>query len=151
MYPMVSENENLKMMEELVTMKDGVGLYTRYVCPKKEERYPIVFIRTPYEKSHKGVAHDLLEYESDVFLQNKYAVVVQHCRGTGDSEGFCIPYNETEDGMEALEYIRSLPFYNGEIYVTGESYLSTVHLSYIGTNPSDIKGAALAIQTDRMY
>lgn len=125
MYPIVSENEKLKMVEELVRTQDGIGLYTRCVCPKTEERYPIVFIRTPYEKSHNGVSHDLQEYESDPFIQNGYAVALQHCRGRGDSEGICIPYNETQDGLETLEYI--------------------------GGNPPDIKGAALAIQTDRMY
>ena len=151
MYPIVSENDNLKIVEEFVRMEDGIRLYTFCACPKKKEHYPIVFIREPYANPHYGVPADLQSCESNIFIQNEYALVIQHCRGTGNSEGVCIPYNERDDGLETLEYIRKLPFYNGEIYVEGGSYRSTVHLTYIDTNPPDIKGAALAIQTDRMY
>ena len=75
----------------------------------------------------------------------------QDCRGTGDSEGECVPYKEKDDGLATLDYIRSLPFYNGEIYITGSSYLATVHYDYLGKKPADIKAACLNIQTDRMF
>ena len=80
-------------------------------------------------------------------------MLIQHCRGRGDSEGICIPYSKEErrDGLETIEYIRTLPFYNGEIYVTGESYVATVHFCYLDVAPSDIKGACLQIQTDRLF
>lgn len=150
-YPIISENAGIKVIEEFVAMKDGIRLYTRFSLPKKADKLPIVYIRTPYETAHEGILHALEKYTNDMYLQNGYAVVLQHCRGTGDSEGICIPYNEREDGLTTLEYIRTLSFYNGEIYLAGRSYLSTVHLCYLDTNPSDIKGAALDIQTDRMY
>lgn len=151
MYPIISENENIKVTEEYIAMDDGVRLYTRVAVPKMSGSIPVVFIRTPYEKTHDGCAHDIESYKGDMFIQNGYAVVLQHCRGTGDSEGRCIPYVEREDGLKTLEYIRNLPFYNGEIFLSGHSYLASVHLLYIGENPPDVKGAALAIQTDRLY
>lgn len=151
MYPMISENDSLRITETYIAMPDGVRLYTRIVIPKGTDSLPIVFIRTPYEKSHGGLPHSPEEYAKDLYLQNGYAIVLQHCRGTGDSEGICIPYQEKEDGLNTLSYLRTLPFYNGEIFLTGGSYLATVHLSYLSEAPSDIKGAALSIQTDRMY
>lgn len=139
------------LKEEFFTMSDGIRLYTRIVLPEEDKKLPVVFIRTPYEATHNGIPHPIDEYKNDLFIENGYAVILQHTRGRGDSEGACRPYEERQDGLDSLQIIRSLPFYNGEIYVTGSSYLSTVHLSYLDTNPSDIKAAALNIQTDRMY
>ena len=151
MYPVITENENVVCTERYFVMSDGVGLYTRIVAPKGKEKYPIVFIRTPYEKAHNGETHDLSGYAEDLYIRNGYAVVLQHVRGRGDSEGVCVPYEERADGLESLALIRKLDIYDGEIYLSGGSYLSTAHLCYLDTNPADIKGAVLNIQTDRMY
>ena len=151
MYPIIESNEHITLTETMVEMNDGVRLYTRYVVPNGVNTCPTVFVRTPYEPAHGGEPHGLERYANNRFIQHGYAVVVQHCRGRGDSEGVCQPYVEREDGLATLEFIRKLPFYNGEIYVTGGSYLATVHLCYFSARPHDIKGAALHIQTDRMY
>ena len=151
MYPLVTENEAIRVTERYFTMPDGVKLYTRIATPKKQNTFPIVFIRTPYEPAHNGAAHDISTYDNDPFVNNGYAVVLQHCRGSGDSEGVCTPYIEREDGLNSLNIIRELDIYDHEIYLYGGSYLSTVHLCYLDTNPEDIKGAVLNIQTDRMY
>ena len=151
MYPCVTKSEKVTVSEQLFGMSDGVRLYTRIVTPNGDGKFPIVFIRTPYEKAHGGVAHDIAEYDSNPFVDSGYAIVLQHCRGRGDSEGVCLPYDERNDGLDSLAIIRKLDIYNGEIYLYGGSYLSTVHLSYLDTAPEDVKGAVLNIQTDRMY
>lgn len=144
-------NSNITIKEEYFTMSDGIRLYTRIVLPNGNDKFPIVFIRTPYEEKRDGEPYPIEKYVDNPFIKNGYAIVLQHTRGRGDSEGECVPYKERSDGLDTLEIIRSLPFYNGEIYLTGESYLATVHLCYLDTNPHDIKAAALSIQTDRMY
>lgn len=153
MYPLVTENEKVTCTEQYFVMPDGVRLYTRIVAPKGKDTFPIVFIRTPYESPHKGTAHDISEYSNNDYIKNGYAVVLQHCRGKGDSEGVFTPYdgNERNDGLTSLELIRKLDIYNGEIYLWGGSYLATVHLCYLDANPQDIKGIVLNNQTDRMY
>jgi len=153
MYPKYQQSESIRVEETFFTMSDGIRLYTRILLPAGFKRCPVVFQRTPYEASHNGEAHPLENCENDMFVKNGYAVILQHCRGRGDSEGDCVPYGNAErtDALETLELIRKLPFYNGEIYLFGGSYLSTVHLLYLDPTPADIKGAALSIQTDRMY
>lgn len=153
MYPIEQANDCVRVREILLPMSDGTKLYTRISMPAVGDKFPIVYIRTPYEKSHEGKPHDLSSCAADPCIRHGYAVVWQHCRGEGDSEGFCIPYGEKErtDGLDTLEHIRNLDIYNGEIYLSGASYLTTVHLLYLSTRPKDIKGAVLAIQTDRMY
>lgn len=137
--------------ESFVAMSDGIRLYTRIVTPAEQGTFPIVFIRTPYEKAGNRESYPIDKDRDGCYLKHGYAVVIQHCRGTGDSEGICIPYQERKDGLETLAYLRTLPFYNGEIFLAGSSYLATVHLSYLAEAPSDVKGAALNVQTDRMY
>ncbi len=137
------------LREEYFTMSDGVGLYTVIALPDGDKKYPVVLMRTPYGK--KDVPCNEVVSEDDPFIKNGYALVYQHTRGRGNSEGVCHPYVEHDDGLDSLDIIRKQPFYNGEIYLTGGSYPATVHLCYIGTNPHDVKAAALSIQTDRMY
>lgn len=137
------------LQEKYYTMSDGVRLFTVIALPDGEKKYPVVFMRTPYAK--KGVPASVETFENDPFIKNGYALVYQHTRGRGNSEGICKPYVERDDGLDSLEIIRKESFYNGEIYLTGGSYPATVHLCYIGTNPPDVKAAALSIQTDRMY
>jgi len=151
MYPIITESLSVRVTETMVPMRDGVRLYTRIAVPQGQEKCPVVLIRTPYEDAHGGVPHPIKKSEQDMFVRRGYAVVTQHCRGHGDSEGICIPYNEKDDGLCTLEYIRTLPCFDHEIYLYGGSYLSTVHLSYLSERPADVKGAALSIQTDRMY
>ncbi len=117
MYPLINENENVILREEYVEMSDGVRLYTRIAIPKGKEKCPVVFIRTPYEKELCGAPYDISQFDNCPYIKNGYAVIRQHCRGTGDSEGAFHPYEEREDGLETLEFIRKLPFYNGEIFL----------------------------------
>ena len=151
MYPRTTKNKHVTVTEQFFVMPDGVNLYTRIVAPNSPGKFPIVFIRTPYETAHNGAVHNISEYDNNRFIDNGYALVVQHCRGRGDSEGVCVPHHERDDGLNSLELVRKLDIYNGEIYLLGGSSLATVHLCYLDTNPEDIKGAIFKIQTDRMY
>ena len=140
-----------KVTEKYFVMPDGVKLYTRIIEPcDGKEKHPIVFVRTPYAGALSGMENDKHK-EIEQLVKGGYAVVTQHTRGKIQSEGICTPYNEREDGLASLEQIRQLPCYNGEIYLYGLSYLSSVHLSYLDTNPYDVKGAVIDIQTDNMY
>lgn len=153
MYPIIQETEHYTVTEKLLPMSDGICLYTRCTIPKGAKKYPTVFIRTPYDPPQKGNPCTIDKNVEAVFVSAGYAVVRQHCRGTGDSDGFCLPYSEKErsDGLDTLALIREMPFYNGEIFLWGGSYLASVHYLYLDTAPADIKGAVFAIQTDRMY
>lgn len=85
------------------------------------------------------------------WLNRGYAVVYQHCRGQGKSTGAFVPYvGEREDGLALREWIRTQPFYNGELYLLGGSYTASLHYT---TAPfeEDIKGAVLEIQDSERY
>ena len=134
---------------------NGADLFTVVCLPKKEGQYPTILQRSPYVD-----AEELLT-ESEIcaqraqqvaeFVEAGYAVVHQHCRGRGKSSGDCVPYiYEREDGLRLQAFVREQPFYNGELYLQGSSYTSSVHFV---TAPfaDDIKGAILAVQDCERY
>ena len=130
-------------------------LFTIACLPQSNKTFPTIIMRSPYVDSDELLTEEaicenkLKEYKT--WLDNGYAVVFQHCRGRGKSTGDCIPYiNEREDGLFLQEWIRQQPFYNGELYLCGGSYTSSVHFV---TAPfaDDIKGAVLQIQDCERY
>ena len=134
--------------ETRVRMSDGVELYTVVVLPDDGKgKYPTIITRNPYCSTNGGLEAFRTQHEC-----HGYAYVYQHCRGTALSNGICVPYvNERKDGLELLDWIRQQPFYNGELFLNGGSYLSSVHFSYLNTNPKDIKGAFLPVQDSTRY
>jgi putative CocE/NonD family hydrolase len=142
----------LKKYHEYIT---DAKLFTAICLPSQTGKFPTVIFRTPYldpkdiETDEKAV--DAVEIATSTFMENGYAVVFQHCRGCGRSGGDCIPFiNEREDGLALQQWVREQPFYNGEIYLCGSSYTSSVH--YV-TAPfaSDIKGAVLNVKDCERY
>lgn len=91
MYPVTHNFDNCTLTEVLFSMSDGIGLYTRLLVPKGGSKCPIVFIRTPYAPA-SGCDPKLDSDLEAPFVEAGYAVVLQHCRGTGNSEGICIPF-----------------------------------------------------------
>ena len=130
-------------------------LFTVVCLPQSRGKFPTVIYRTPYVDAAEQQTEDeictdkLCEYKG--WLDNGYAVVFQHCRGRGKSTGDCVPYiYEREDGLFLQEWIRKQPFYDGELYLCGGSYTSSVHFV---TTPfaDDIKGAVLEVQDPERY
>lgn len=130
-------------------------LFTVSLLPNAEGKFPTVVVRTPYvddceTKSETDIAIECMN-QNKAWLESGYAMVIQHCRGRGRSSGDCIAYiNEREDGLALQEWIRKQSFYDGELYLKGGSYLTSVHYA---TAPfaDDIKGAVFGIQDCERY
>jgi len=130
-------------------------LFTAVVLPEPSGQFPTLIIRTPYvtameKMSEEEAVATYLPMQSE-WLENGYAVVIQHCRGCGKSGGDFIPYeDEKEDGLALQDWIRKQPFYNGELYLYGSSYLSVVQ--YLAAPyGEDIKGAIFSVADSNMY
>ena len=139
----------------IYTISENNKLFTVYLLPYTNGTFPSVVIRSPYVDSFETwnendiVINYLNEYRE--WLKNGYAVIIQHCRGRGKSEGDCIPYiNERNDSISLLEWVRKQSFYNGEIFLEGCSYTTSV---WYATAPfsKDIKGAIFGMQDSERY
>ena len=134
---------------------NGAELFTAVFLPDECGKYPVLIYRTPYIDSEGTMSEEeicekrMAEYLP--WLDAGYAMVFQHCRGRGRSSGDCAPYlYEREDGLALQAWIREQDFYNGELYLHGASYTSSVHLV---TAPfaDDIKGAIFEVQDSERY
>ena len=134
---------------------NGTKLFTVVLLPNAQDKFPVVVLRNPYVDIHENekeesIASTYLNRYID-WLERGYAVVFQHCRGRGKSDGDWIPYiNEREDGLLLQEWIRKQSFYNGELFLKGDSYGTSVH--YV-TAPfaDDIRGAIFGVQDTERY
>lgn len=134
---------------------NGAVFYTVVCLPHADGRFPVILYRSPYVDAERYTPDDELcaqiALRNEAFLEAGYAVIWQHCRGRGKSTGDCIPYiYEREDGLALREWVRTQPFYDGELYLCGGSYTSSVH--YV-TAPfeKDVKGAVLEVQDCERY
>ena len=133
----------------------GVSLFTVVCLPREGGKFPTVLYRTPYVDREEEIPEEMLcaqkLAEYTYWLEVGYAVVYQHCRGRGKSDGDCIPYiYEREDGLALQNWVREQDFYNGELFLRGVSYGSSVHFVTAPFAP-DIKGAILEVQDQERY
>ncbi|MSW19497.1 MAG: CocE/NonD family hydrolase [Actinobacteria bacterium] len=102
------------------TMTDGTELVADAWLPSDGGRYPVLLQRLPYGRT---VASSLVLPHPSWFAQKGYAVVVQDCRGRGDSGGTFQPFvNEGADGAATIEWAAGLPFADGRVATYGFSY-----------------------------
>ncbi len=134
---------------------NGSNMFTVFLTPEIEGKYPTIVFRQPYADANPAITEEdhvnnlLKSYAK--YLESGYAIAYQHCRGTGKSSGDFIPYIcEHEDSNDFYDFIREQPFYNGELYLNGGSYLSSVHFCAAPWG-DDIKGAVLAVQDCERY
>lgn len=99
-------------------MRDGVHLSANIFRPGAAGRYPVVLLRTPYDKGNAITA----AYQ--VYVNHGYAVVVQDVRGRYKSDGKFEPINqEVNDGDDTLNWIARQPWSDGAVGMYGGSYL----------------------------
>lgn len=99
-----------------VPMRDGVKLATTVYLPASEGAFPVVLVRTAYNR---------VGMQGGAFTDRGLALVVQDCRGRYDSEGEWYPFiHEADDGFDTLEWIGSQPWCNGKVGMFGDSYLA---------------------------
>ncbi|MFP6815622.1 MAG: CocE/NonD family hydrolase [Pseudomonadales bacterium] len=100
--------------------RDGVTLFADVARPDTDERFPVLLSRTPYGK--QGV--DDPNGPQQLFARYGYVAVIQDCRGRFESEGdYDTIFQEIEDGYDAVEWAARLPWSNGRVGTTGQSYL----------------------------
>jgi hypothetical protein len=129
---------NYKKVEQYITMRDGVRLFTSIYMPKDTaEKHPILFSRTPYSCAPYGTNFKW-DWESfyQTYFKEKYIMVLQDVRGRWMSEGTFVdvrPFNtdkktskdidEASDSYDAIDWlVKNVPGNNGNVGVMGISY-----------------------------
>ncbi|MCJ7819718.1 MAG: CocE/NonD family hydrolase [Bacteroidales bacterium] len=130
---------NYTKMERMITMRDGIKLFTSIYIPKdNSEDHPVLMVRTPYscapygEDQWKNYWNNYLK----AYFREGYIMVTQDVRGRWMSEGDFVdvrPFigdkktnsdiDESSDTYDAIEWLVSnIPHNNGRVGVFGISY-----------------------------
>jgi len=122
------------LIQHNVAMKtrDGVTLYADIYRPKSPDKFPVILMRTPYDKSVNWASMPAFK-----IVPRGYAFIIQDVRGRYTSEGEWYPFKHEEaDGYDAVEWAASLPYSNGKVGMMGGSYVgATQMLAAIGAPP----------------
>src|SRR5437867_10949383 len=94
-----------------VALRDGTRLYADIYRPRREGKFPVLVVRTPY-----GVQRDGMHETKIKFAQRGYAVVVQDVRGRYQSEGTWEPFRkEAQDGYDTIQWASAQPWSNAKV------------------------------------
>ena len=143
--------QHYRKLDQLITMRDGVRLYTIVYVPLDADRahpYPIIMERTPYGAGPRGADRYPLRGPgpSRELSQEKYIFVYQDVRGRYLSEGqfeemtpalgpaattkvrraprgATAPHDESTDTYDTIEWLlKNVPANNGRVGIIGISY-----------------------------
>src|SRR5579883_472068 len=113
--------------------RDGVTLYADVIRPDAPGRFPVLVSRTPYGKD--GAATNP-NGSNQFFARYGYVTVMQDCRGRFHSEGDYDPiFQEVADGYDCVEWAARLPWSNGRVGTTGQSYLGLTQYAILCNDP----------------
>ncbi len=118
-------------------MRDGVSLVADVYRPKTEAKaegkFPVLLIRTPYNRR---------DPETGFYLAARgYVVVQQDTRGRFASEGEFNPFrNEMNDGYDTIEWAAALPYSDGRVGMFGGSYVGATQMLAAASNPPHLVG-----------
>ncbi len=102
----------------MIPMRDGTHLAANIFRPKGDGAFPTILSRTPYGKGAKN--HGM----GRLYARQGYAMVLQDCRGRGDSEGLWDPFRyDADDGFDTQQWVGQQPWCNGKIGTAGGSYV----------------------------
>ena len=121
-----------------VSMKtrDGVALFADIYRPKAGGKFPVILMRTPYDKSVEWAAGSAYEIAT-----HGYVVIIQDVRGRYTSEGEWYPFrHESEDGYDTIEWAAALPFSNGKVGMMGGSYVGATQMLAAIVHPPHLAG-----------
>jgi len=111
----------VQFVDTLIDFGNGIGMRTQMCLPITDHPIPVVVTRCPYVPaqvtlSQMGTAKQ--------FAERGLGYILQHCRGTGGSEGQFQPnIYERQDGLRLAKWLDAQPWISG-IGLTGTSYMS---------------------------
>src|ERR1700730_17382058 len=115
-------------------MRDGTKLRADIYRPKAEGKFPVLLVRTPYDKTNE------MEFAVRAAVRG-YVVVAQDVRGRYQSEGEWYPFrHESDDGYDTVEWAAALPYANGKVGMFGGSYVGATQFLAAIAKPPHLTG-----------
>jgi uncharacterized protein len=118
----------------VATMRDGAKLRADIYRPSAEGKFPVLLVRTPYDKTGE------LGFGARAAARG-YVVIAQDVRGRFESEGEWYPFkHESEDGYDTVEWAAALPYSDGKVGMFGGSYVGATQFLAAIAHPPHLAG-----------
>lgn len=163
--PVVQEDsafvrENFTKHEVVITMRDGVELFTSVYVPvdiSEKNTYPFLLQRTCFGSAPYGLKnYTKLLYYSPHMMREKFIFVKQYVRGRYGSEGSFTntrplmavknttkDVDESTDAFDTIEWLlKNIPYANGEVGLYGISYAGFYAMAGALSGHPDIKAVS---------
>ncbi len=135
----------------LIPVRDGTMLAADIVRPDLPGKFPVIVEYTPYRKDDASRSLlDALCY----FAESGFIAVRLDVRGTGSSGGITTDEyapEEQQDGCDAIEWLATQPWSNGNIGMWGTSYGGFTAIQVAMHQPPHLKAIAPMYATDDRY
>ncbi len=130
-----------------VPMPDGVILLGDHYRPAGPDRpRPVVLIRSPYGRA--GLAGLVF---ATPLARRGFQVFIQSTRGTFGSGGQFRPFlSERQDGLATVAWLREQPWCDGQVAMTGGSYLGHTQWAVAPYADPPLSSVSLNITTAKM-
>jgi uncharacterized protein len=145
--PPLIEEENV-----WIPLPDGTRLAAKIWRPADGAPVPAIFEYLPYRKRYGTVARDSLTYP--YLVAHGYAGVRVDIRGSGESDGVLTDeylQSELDDGVEAINWIASQPWCDGNVGMMGISWGGFNGLQIAALRPEPLKAIMTICSTDDRY
>jgi putative CocE/NonD family hydrolase len=129
-----------------VPMRDGVVLKSDRYTPVSDTQAPLVLCRSPYGRSEL-VGSALLGWP---LSERGFQVLVVSTRGTAGSGGTLDPWNERDDGLDTIAWMRAQPWYPGRFATAGPSYLGVTQWAVADAAPGELVAMVPMVTTARI-
>ena len=145
-----SASVGVRLLDDRVTVADAVCLACRIWLPPGAGPWPTLLMRQPYGRA---IASTLTYAHPHWYASHGYAVVVQDCRGWGDSGGQAAGFGqEAADGTATLAWLRRQSWCNGQVGSYGFSYQGLTQLLLEDPGPRfDALAPAMAGLDERLH
>jgi len=118
--------------------RDGVTLRADIYRPNSPDKFPVILMRTPYDKSVGWAVAPALK-----IVARGYVFIIQDVRGRYTSEGEWYPFrHEQADGYDSVEWAASLPYSDGKVGMMGASYVGATQMLAAISTPPHLAGIA---------
>jgi len=125
-----------------IPLRDGAVLRAFLYLPDDGVPHPVILIRNPYI-GQKPNENSFMEIK---FAERGYAVINVEVRGTLDSTGEWLPFeNEASDGIEVLDYIQAQEWCDGNIGTFGGSYLGHTQWAVAASGHKALKTCYISV------
>lgn len=131
----------------MVAMRDGVKLATDVWLPAGKPPFPVILLRTPYNKDAiPGTGGNA----------SGYVVVVQDTRGRFASQGENLPFEgdgfaDHFDGVDTLNWLATQPWCSGKIGTMGGSALGIAQLDMAGAGTNRLSAQYIQVASPSVY